>query len=62
MTATRNEHHHHMVADRKILNARSEFLHHARRLVAQHHRRRSRPVAVDHREVRMAQARRRNLY
>src|SRR5262245_10029490 len=56
MAATRHEHHHHVVADREIVDAGPEFFDHARRLMTEHHRRRSWAVAVDHRQIGVAQA------
>ena len=55
VAAARHEHHHDVVADAEIVDAVAEPFDHAGGLVAEHHRRRSRTVAVDHREIGMAQ-------
>jgi hypothetical protein len=45
-----------VVAGLEVVHARAERLDHAGGFVAQHHRQRPWPVAVDHRQVRVAQA------
>ena len=60
--ATRHEHQHDVIADRKVGHAFAERLDDARRLVAERHRHGSRPRAVDHRQIRMAEARRGDLH
>ena len=54
MAAARDEHHHDVVALLEIVDARAELLDDAGGFVAERHRGRARPVAVDHREVGMA--------
>ena len=44
-----------MIAERQIVDARPDLFNRAGRLVAQYHRQRPRPVALDHREVGVAQ-------
>jgi hypothetical protein len=44
-----------MIAASQVGDAVADFFDHARHLVAEHHRQRSRPVAVDHRKVGVAQ-------
>src|SRR5471032_2007305 len=56
------KHHYYMIADLEVVDARSELLHDAGGFVAEHHRCRTRMVAVDHREVRMAEGRRADLH
>ena len=46
-----------MIAALQVRDAAAGFLDDAGHLVAEHHRQRTRPVAVDHREVGVAQAR-----
>ena len=55
MAAARHEHHDDVVAVREVVDAGADLLDDARRLVAERHRHRPRPVAVDHRQVRVAQ-------
>jgi hypothetical protein len=57
VAAARHEHQHDVIADREIGHPVAELLHHAGRLVPERHRQRARPVAVDHREIGVAQAR-----
>ena len=59
--AARHERRDDVVADLQVGDARAELLDDARALVAEHHRQRPRPVAVDHREVGMAEADRAHL-
>ena len=61
MAAARHEHHDDVVAVLEVVDAGAELLDDAGRLVAERHRHRPRPVAVDHRQVRVAQPRRRDL-
>ena len=61
VSATRHEHHHDVIADGEVLDAWSDLFNHARSFVAKDHRRGPRAVALYHREVRMAQPRRRDL-
>ena len=60
--AARDEHQHDVIAGFEVGHAFADRLDDPRRLVAERHRRRARPRAVDHREVRMAEARRRHLH
>jgi hypothetical protein len=53
--AARHEHEHDVIARREVAHARAELAHDPGRLVPQRHRRRPRPIAVDHREIRVAQ-------
>ena len=55
MAAARHEHHHDVIADRKIGDAFADLGDDARRFMAEHHWRRARPRAVDHREIGMAE-------
>ena len=55
VAAARHEDHDHVIADGQNADARPQRLDHPGRLVAQRHRHRPRPVAVDHAEVRVAQ-------
>ena len=55
MAAARHEHQDDVVALGEIAHARAERLDHACGFVTQHHRQRPRPVAVDHRQIRMAE-------
>ena len=57
MAATGHEDHDHVVADLQVGDAFAQFLDDAGGLMAQRHRHRPRAVAVDHRQVRMAQPR-----
>ena len=57
MAAGRHEHADHMIAAGEVGDARPDLLDDAGRLVPERHRQRARPVAVDHRQVGMAQAR-----
>ena len=57
MATGRDEHADHVIAAGEIGDARPDLLDDAGRLVAERHRQRARPVAVDHRQVGMAQAR-----
>ena len=61
MAAARHEHHDDVVALLEVVDAGADLLDDARRLVAERHRHRPRPVALDHRQVRVAQPRRRDL-
>jgi hypothetical protein len=61
VTAARHERGDDVVADLQVGNARTQLLDDAGALVAEHHRQRPRPVAVDHREIRMAEADRAHL-
>ena len=51
-----------MIADRKVGHALAEHLDDARRFVAERHRHGPRPRAVDHRQIGMAEARRRDSH
>ena len=62
LAAARHEDHDHVVARRKVREPWTNLLDDARRFVAQRHRGRPRPVAVDHRKVRMAQSRGRDAH
>jgi hypothetical protein len=58
MAAAGHEHHHDMIADRQIVDPLPQFLDDARGLMPQRHRQRPGAVAVDDRQVGMAQPRR----
>lgn len=55
VAATGHEHHHHVLALFQIGDARAQCFDDAGGLVPQEHRRRSRPVGVDHRQIGMTQ-------
>jgi hypothetical protein len=55
MAAARDEHHDDVIARREILDSRPEPLDDTGGFVPEHHRGRTRPVAVDDREIGMAQ-------
>ena len=57
VAAARHEHQHDVIADSEVLHAVAELFDNACGLMAECHRHRARPVAVDHRQVRMAQPR-----
>ena len=57
VAAARDEHHHHMVPDPQVGHAFAKFVDDAGRLMAERHRHWARPVASDHRQVGVAQAR-----
>ena len=59
--AARDKHQHDMIAGFEVAHAFADVLDDSRRLVAERHRDRPRPRAVDHRKVGMAEARRRHL-
>src|SRR6185369_7316541 len=52
--AAGHEDHHDVIAAREIVDAGTELLDNAGRLVPERHRHRTRPVAVDYRQIRMA--------
>ena len=58
--AARHEHHHDVIADREITDILAQRLDDPGRFVPQRHRQRTGAIAVDHRQIRMAQARRRD--
>ena len=62
MAAARHEDQHDVIADGEIGDALADFGDDSRRLVAEHHRRRTRPRAVDYRQVGMAEAGRRHAH
>ena len=62
MPAARDEDQNRVVALGEAVDVGADLLDHGRRLVAQHHRSRSRPRSVDHGEVRVAEARCRNAH
>ncbi len=53
LAAAGDEDHHHLVTDGQPIDARSDFLHHAGRLVADHRGHSARPVSGDGRQVRV---------
>jgi hypothetical protein len=55
MSATRDEYHHDVVAARQVVHAGADFLDRSGRLVPERHRDRSGAIAVDYREVGVAQ-------
>ena len=62
MAAARHEHHHDVIADGEIDDPFADRRDDARGLMAEHHRRRPRPRAVDHRKVGMAETGRRDSH
>jgi hypothetical protein len=62
VTATRDEYHHHVIADFEVIDAGSELFDSAGSFVAEHHRCGSGPVSVDHGEIGVAQTGRSNLH
>ena len=62
MAAGWHEHHHHVVARCQVGHVGADLHHHAGGFVAEHHRHGSRAVAVDDRQVRMAQPGRGNAH
>ena len=55
LATARDEDHHHLVPDGKAIDVRSDFLHHAGRLVADDGGHGARPITGDRRQVRVAQ-------